>query len=211
MSSQKRRIMVVRRAVLFKSRSFRGFLPAASADLRNLILSEASYLERASAEQDPAYKQPIGYAVVLDPAGTKVFAYRRAPHEAYAERRLRGLWSWGVGGHVEEEDSGAPDPIAASLRRELREEVGMSGNEPLWLLGYINDDDTEVGSVHFGLLYVAKSRSDSLSPSSPELAEGEFVSPEKIEKLLAAPEESVEAWSRIAWPAVLSFMKTGRM
>ena len=72
-----------------------------------------------------------------------------------SERRLRHLYSLGVGGHINPEDvAGAADPIEAGLRREWEEEVVYSGRFSTRLLGAINDETTPVGRVHVGLIFL---------------------------------------------------------
>jgi predicted NUDIX family phosphoesterase len=203
MSAEKRMIMVVERATLFKERSFAGFLPAEARDYEALIVANATYRPRELAEKDPSFKQPIAYAAIVNPALGRVFAYQRASEAArYDEARLRGKWSWGVGGHIEETDARGRNPIRESLRRELAEEIIIPGTFSLAVAGYINDDETDVGAVHFGILYIAETDATEVSPRSPEIAAGGLHPIERLEEIMRAPACSVETWSAIALPAV---------
>ena len=158
-------------------------------------------MQRGRAEADPAFKQPIGYAIIVNPALRRVFAYQRASHQSrYDEERLMGRWSWGVGGHIEPPDTTGGNPIHESLKRELAEEVGLAGDLTATVLGYINDETTEVGSVHFGILYAVATDVGELHPVSAEIAGGRMRSLAEIEDLLDDPGAEVEEWSRIAFP-----------
>ena len=74
------------------------------------------------------------------------------------EERLHGQQSSiGVGGHMN--DVTGADSINEVLRvnaqRELEEEVGLSNNKSqnMEYLGFINDDDNDVGKVHMGVVF----------------------------------------------------------
>ncbi|NMD36574.1 MAG: hypothetical protein GYA73_11870 [Planctomycetes bacterium] len=160
-----------------------------------------SQLEEAlTKEHDPRVKQPIAYTIVCHRPSARVFAYRRASEAGkYDEARLRGKWSWGVGGHIERSDGAAANPIRASLERELAEEISIDGPFSLRVLGYINDDATDVGRVHFGILYLAEIAVRAVVPRAPEIAHGSLRELAELEAIARAPDAAVEDWSRIAW------------
>lgn len=58
------------------------------------------FVERPRAEGDPSFKQLIPYLVVAGPGGTLACYPRQG-----AEARLHGLWSVGIGGHVDPPDA----------------------------------------------------------------------------------------------------------
>ncbi len=209
MSKDDQLIMVVKRTALFRPGYFSGFLPAGTIDYESEIFRNFTYVRRGEAEKDPAGKQPIGYAIIVNPSHRHVFAYRRATTAAqYDEARLRGTWSWGVGGHIERCDRADGNPILASLRRELAEEIAVEGELAISVLGYINDDTTDVGSVHFGVLYVAQTNANEVRPKSPEIAEGSLRTIEALEQILDDPACTVEEWSKIAFPPLKAHLKT---
>jgi predicted NUDIX family phosphoesterase len=211
MSTDKGMIMVVERATLFRERSFTGFLPAEANDYEALIIANATYRPREHAEKDPSFKQPIAYAAIVNPGRGRVFAYRRASEAGrYDEARLRGKWSWGVGGHIEEADARGRNPIRDSLRRELAEEIDIPGTFSLAVAGYVNDDETDVGAVHFGILYIAETDAAEVTPRSPEIAAGGLHPIETLEEILRSPACSVETWSAIALPAIKAALERGR-
>ncbi len=153
----------------------------------------AAWLERApwawrpreAVEEDPAWKQPIPYVLLQAPDG-RLAAYPRRGSEA----RLHGLWSVGLGGHVERADGGTPlSAIRACARRELREEAGLALAPSF--LGCINEERTAVGAVHWGLVFVAQADPAWLR-AGEELAGLCWVHPEDARAL------GLERWSLLA-------------
>ncbi len=116
-------------------------------------VSQMVYLNRSDAERDKRYKQLIPYVLVI--CDNKILRYRRG--RGGQETRLHGLYSVGIGGHISEEDhelfSTDRGGYREGMRRELREEVAIADlNEAA--VAVINDDSTEVGYVHFGVVHV---------------------------------------------------------
>lgn len=158
-------VFVVDRAAFFGGDWPQGFTPlagAAAADLLARAADAGRYVDRPTAERTPAWKQWIPYCVLASrPPGAAacdgVFLVRRT--NGQTEARLHGAWSIGLGGHVEPAD-GQPGQdgatfFAAALARELAEELALSGPAlpPATFLGLLNDDSTDVGRVHAGLVY----------------------------------------------------------
>ncbi len=87
--------------------------------------------------------------------GSDIFLFQR--RKKGTEGRLHGLYSIGLGGHVEPEDGAAGDPdlFENGMLRELHEELVLPDFDrlALQLVGLCNDDSNPVGSVHVGLVY----------------------------------------------------------
>ncbi len=190
------RILVVPRNVLFNTKSFQGFVTKDFFNYLDVILHNYSFMIRKEAEVNPDFKQPIGYSVIK--YGGKIFAYHRSLTNSYHESRLRGKWSIGIGGHVEDFDDTKStisyhNPILTSLARELKEEanVDLSSSE-VDLFGYINDDSNDVGRVHFGIVYVVKPK------FKPEISDNENIEGKlyTIDELKSLDVE-FENWSKI--------------
>src|SRR5437762_7377926 len=116
--------------------------------------SNTLYLNRSDAEQDKRYKQLIPYVLIF--CHGKVLRYRRG--RGGQETRLHGLYSVGVGGHISEEDHGlfSNGPgYHEGMRRELMEEVAIEEVKEA-AVAVINDDSTEGGSVHYGVVHVVR-------------------------------------------------------
>ena len=98
-------------------------------------------------EVDPAFKQVIPYLVLRD--GPRWFLMQRT--RGGADRRLHDRWSIGVGGHLNPGDV----DIHGGLAREWREELVADFEPDYRFVGLLNDDTTEVGQVHLGVVFVA--------------------------------------------------------
>ncbi len=196
--SNTREIMVVNRDVLFEKRYFEGFMEPNEFDYESVILNNYEWMEQGSAERNPAFKQPIGYAVLSNTSLNKIFLYQRSSDDKhYAEKRLQGKYACGLGGHIEKPDAETVNPISTSTLREVSEEVNVNESENLKTIGYINNED-EVGAVHFGILYVIETNLESVTPIDPEIASGQFVDIADFEIICNNPDYVVEEWARIA-------------
>jgi len=160
------------------------YLPVVTASANIL------YRNRSEAELDKRYKQLIPYVLVI--CKDKILRYRRG--KGGGEKRLHGLYSVGVGGHISEEDNGLFTNAVGyheSMRRELMEEVAIEGAQEA-AVAVINDDSTDVGYVHFGVVHV-------LNVSSEDVAgrRSGIVSPEFVPMADAIKEAGeYESWSR---------------
>jgi len=202
-------ILVIDRATLFAEGYFQGFSPAETLDYYKVIQDNYFYKRRGDVEPDSSFKQPIAYAVIVNKITKHIFAYQRAGNENYTEKRLRGKWSWGIGGHIDKVDSEDQEPVITSLFRELEEELVIdSFDEPL-LMGYINDDQTEVGAVHFGLLYLIQTESTKIKPKDPEISWGGYMSYDQLEEICMLAEKNVETWSEISLEPVRKYFGLG--
>ncbi len=157
------------------------------------VLSSATqlvYLNRSDAEQDKRYKQLIPYVLLI--CNDKILRYRRG--RGGQETRLHGLYSVGVGGHISEEDHGLFSSHRGyhdGMRRELMEEVVVDEAKEA-AVAVINDDSTEVGSVHFGVVHVMHVTSENVAGRRSGI-----VGPEFIPMVDARKDPSAyESWSR---------------
>lgn len=160
------------------------YLPSVTAPEKIL------YLNRSEAEQDRRYKQLIPYVLII--CGDKILRYRRG--KGGQETRLHGLYSVGIGGHISEEDSGLFSKqlgYEEGMRRELLEEVAIEDLQEA-AVGVINDDSTDVGYVHFGVVHVAVVPNEDVAKRRSGITAPEFVSFSEATKDLSA----YESWSR---------------
>lgn len=221
-------VFVVDRAAWFGGRWPQGFAPLDATAGRGFLdrcLQIGRFVPRDEAERTPAWKQWIPYCVLrgVDPNPSdrhnptihSIFRVRRS--KGQSEARLHGLWSIGLGGHVEREDVGRAAPtdaeasagpgptfFAGSLWRELDEELHLSlpgGAHPRFV-GLLNDDSTEVGSVHAGLVYVldvpvpAQRAKESASVREISKMSGGFGSLVDL-RILWQDRHQFETWSQI--------------
>ncbi len=197
--------LVVQRDILFKDNYFQGFLPFERADFIKVVLSNYEYHKRGQdLENNPELQQIIPYVWIINPKTKQVFTYRRAPDKNYTEKRLRNKLSCGIGGHIDKTDS--ENPIINAMMRELREEVLMSKYPQPKIIGYLNEDISEVGKVHFGVVAIAETN-EEVEKGSEEIADGRFMSINELEALFSNPENDIESWTRLSWPFVKSYLK----
>ena len=117
----------------------------------NAIGKNAFFMERSVAEHDPFYRQVIPYCLIT--VDGKWFTYQRACKET--EKRLDGMVSVGVGGHINEVDDSLADfydTICNCAYREINEEVFGGFIKQLYPVGVIKISKTEVDKVHFGIV-----------------------------------------------------------
>ena len=196
-------IACVKTEWLFDHRGyFCGFVTknAVSGDYYDTVLNYMEYKRRGDLETNPAYKQPIGYCLLVT-SDNKVFAYQRSVKpDQYTETRLGGKWSVGIGGHIDDTEASSDDPVAASLIREVREEVGVEVQE-FEVYGYINDDTDEVGEVHFGVVARLTVNSDDIVMSE-EMHSGGFYTVDELKAM--RKEVEFENWSNYIIPSLRS-------
>jgi predicted NUDIX family phosphoesterase len=118
-------------------------------DLMALIRKHHQLVDRAPAEIDNSLKQIIPYAIIR--FDDQVYLVKRSKRQA--EARLHDLYSIGLGGHISESLDDTSDVIRAALARELEEEMDITGPSQTKYVGIINDDTTDVGKVHLGILH----------------------------------------------------------
>jgi predicted NUDIX family phosphoesterase len=160
-----------------------------------------TYRPRAEVEQDPGWKQLIPYVIFVyrDPAqGPTVFQYTRGSGQG--EGRLHHKRSIGIGGHISAVDAtnGSGDPFGDGMRRELDEEVIIQTPYRLQCVGLINDDRTEVGRVHLGLVYLAEVEQPAVRPREKDICRSGF---EPVGRLLEDL-SSFESWSQLCLTAL---------
>ena len=86
--------------------------------------------------------------------------------------------------------------MAEGLRREVEEELHVDGPWEARTVGLLNDDSTDVGSVHVGLVAVARTEADVRVRETHAL-EGGFVPLDEVRRLLAEERETFETWSAL--------------
>ncbi len=156
------------------------------------------FVERDDAENDPSLKQIIPYVIIR--YGTSVLLMRRL--HSQSESRLWDKLSLGIGGHVNPEDGSADffDTFLSGMERELHEELYISNKYACRLVGCINDDTTDVGRVHFGIVFQAIFSNNSARIRETSKMTGEFI---EI-KELASIRPQMESWSQIVFDHFLS-------
>lgn len=177
-----------------------GLLSLCPAEMEARFLAPARecgfFIERRYAETHPEFKQLIPYVAVC--RGDEVLCLTRLATQG--ERRLHGLRSIGVGGHVNPCDAlpAAGCLFERACRRELQEEL-LLPEVPLSLtpIGILNDDRTEVGSVHLGAVYRLDAAGLPVAIRETSDMAGAFEPLARLEAAAAGPDQPFETWSAL--------------
>ncbi len=197
-------VLVVPTAVFHRLGHFQGFSGKVDHYLGELLsATHTSYRPRGEMEQDPSFKQLIPYVIFRyrDPNGTvHLFQYTRG--KGQGEGRLHSKRSIGIGGHISAEDQSQEGHATAAyqegMRRELAEEVTLDTPYAERCVGLINDDETEVGRVHLGVVHLFDVQRPGVRALEDEIVDAGF---RPIKEILADIEQ-FETWSQICLRAL---------
>ncbi|MFL5674492.1 MAG: DNA mismatch repair protein MutT [Chloroflexota bacterium] len=148
---------------------------------------DGRYEPRDAMERDPSFKQVIPYLVLRD--GERYFLMQRTA--AGRDERLHGLYSIGVGGHLNPGDGG----LLGGLEREWHEELVADFVPTFRLVALLNDDTTEVGAVHVGAVYVADAEGRPVAIRETDKLTGGFADPAEVRTV----SDRMETWSRLVF------------
>ncbi len=197
-----RDILVVKSSLLYTPDTKWWFIPAEEENFEVKAKEHYEYQQRWKMEEDLNYQQPIPYVIVHNPNLDKFVAYKRGSSESTSgENRLygkRSLWVWG---HIEKEQEHAENPIRATAKIEIEEEIWLSDIHDLTLLWYIRDKTVPVNLYHLWMVYVATTNTESIEVVDWELEQVYFMTKDEIEQLMNSDDVEMESWSRIAWEA----------
>jgi predicted NUDIX family phosphoesterase len=80
-----------------------------------------------------------------------------------------------------------------AVEREVCEELSVQGEFNARPVGLINDDSTEVGQVHFGVIHVLRCQPDQVKKKEQVITQMEFI---RIDEL-KAKRDQMETWSQL--------------
>ena len=191
-------VLVVPTAVFHGIGHFQGLTTEVAKYLDELLSPEhTSYRARSEMEEDPSFKQLIPYVIFRHTTVEgviSVFQYTRG--KGQGEQRLHHKRSIGIGGHISSDDaiSGTDlDPYREGMQRELSEEVIIQTPYRDQLVGMLNDDETDVGKVHLGIVHIFDVETPDVAPREDEIVDSGF---EPVEQLMADLDD-FETWSAI--------------
>lgn len=151
-------ILVIKRSLLFnKIEPWHGIIQD-TQNYIDTITHNTSFMPRSRAETNQDYKQIIPYMLFL--YEQKLFVMQRK--STASEQRLASKFSLGIGGHVRQEDM-TNNEIMTWANREFEEEVTYQGTKTITTLGILNDDSSDVGMVHLGIILLVQANSDKIS------------------------------------------------
>ncbi len=196
---QTEHVLVVPTTVFHDLGYFQGFSSETERYLEPLLNSgHTSYRARGEMESDPSFKQLIPYVIFrhTDASGNvRVFRYTRGSGQG--EQRLHAKVSIGVGGHISTLDRHAEGThtYATGMQRELDEEVTIATSWEGCIVGLINDDQTDVGKVHLGVVHLFDVAQPLVTSNEEDLLEAGFVG---LDELLLV-RDRMESWSQICF------------
>ena len=185
-------VMVVERERLAPYLVERGLVREQLDEILDAITGAYFFLDRPTAEVSPRYKQIIPYVVIRHEE--RYFLLQRTQKQT--EARLHLKLSIGVGGHINPD---TPD-LLDGLHKELEEEVHVAGDYDLTFAGILNDDTTEVGSVHLGAVFLLDAHDPDVTVRETEKMAGRWADVTE----LASVREQMETWSQIVYDALIA-------
>ncbi|GHT14094.1 phosphoesterase [Planctomycetales bacterium] len=206
-------ILVVPTRLFHQLGCFQGFCSDVGKYCNVLLAPEnIRFMPRSQAEKDPSWKQLIPYMIFVytdDSGQIRVFQYVRG--KGGGESRLLAKRSIGLGGHINSLDRDAQDNALTigqtstdssvyrqGLLRELNEEAVLNTTFTERCVGLINDDSTEVGSVHLGIVHRFDVAESNVVSNETELIESGFMTIDEI----CRHREQLESWSAFAVEAL---------
>jgi predicted NUDIX family phosphoesterase len=194
---QQEQVLVIERKVLEQAGMFQGLVFDVQRYLDKLFVPGVPrFIPRPQAEADPGYKQIIPYVIMS--CDGKYLSYVRGRRAG--EARLTGLRSIGIGGHINPIDADNSSLFAylyenylTAVQREVAEEVSVEAGHSDKIVALLNDDSTEVGSVHLGIVHHWVLDSPSVSRREQVITQMAFMSPAELREV----RDSMETWSQL--------------
>ena len=182
-------VLVIPRAAVMGDPGWHGLVDTDLGDFEAVVRRHGRFVDRSSAEEDRQIKQVIPYLVLRD--AERYFLMRRT--RAGTDARLHDRYSIGVGGHLNPGDV----DLTGGLAREWAEELDAGFLPEFRLVGLLNDDTTDVGSVHLGAVYTADAAGRPVRVRETDKLSGAFAGIEEV----AAVVDRMETWSALvfAW------------
>ena len=184
-------VMVVERERLASYLVEYGLVREQLDEVLDVILDGHFFLDRPTAEVSPQYKQIIAYVVIRHDGA--YYLLQRTQNQT--EARLHHKFSLGIGGHINPD---TPE-LLDGLHKELEEEVNVAGDYDLTFVGILNDDTTDVGSVHLGAVYVLDAHDANVSIRETDKMTGRWVPAAELPEF----RERMETWSQIVYDSLI--------
>src|SRR5438874_7868912 len=194
MNATTENVLVIRRSLFDELGSFQGLNFEPNKYLK-AILSRGSnfYIPRPEAETNPGYKQIIPYALIAH--GDTVLHYVRG--KKAGEQRLVAKGSIGIGGHMNDTDESLfawdEEAYRAGVEREVNEEIKIESPFEDRIVALLNDDTTEVGRVHLGVVHVFRLAEPKVQKREAMITNLSFLNREQ----LFALRDNLETWSQL--------------
>lgn len=199
--ASREQVLCVRREDLFPRGVWRGFATGDLERAQRLFREGSFFMPRAEVEEDPAYQQIIPYVVFRH--RDRYLLTRRLG--ASSEKRLRRLYSLGVGGHINPADAGNGDPVLDGMRREWEEEVAYAGRFEARLLGLLKEESAPVGRVHVGVVYLIDGDMPEIAIRETDKLSGELLTLDEMRVHYL----EMESWSQVVYDRLMAYQVNG--
>jgi predicted NUDIX family phosphoesterase len=185
------RVLCVRRQDVFPDGPWDGLVSDRLDELEGVIRSRSFFMPRGDVEEDPSYQQVIPY-MVFRHVGRYLLTRRL---RASSEKRLRHLYSLGVGGHINPEDVANGDPVSDGMRREWEEEVVYAGAFEARPLGLIHEESAPVGRVHLGVVFLIEGDTPEIAIRETDKLAGQLLTLDEMRIHYL----EMESWSQLVY------------
>ncbi len=194
--AQEEQVLVVERKVVEEVGMFQGLAFDVDRYLNRLFADGVGrFMPRSQAEKDPNYKQLIPYVIMTYDG--KYLSYVRGKRAG--EKRLLGLRSIGIGGHINPADDNTSlfntdfyeTIYLNAVKREVAEEVTVEANYTDRVVALLNDDSNEVGSVHLGIVHLWILDAPQVKKREQMITQMAFMSPDELQQV----HDTMETWS----------------
>jgi predicted NUDIX family phosphoesterase len=185
------RVLCVRREDVFPDGSWDGLVSDRLDAVQEAIRERSFFMPRGEVEEDPSYQQVIPY-VVFRHRGRYLLTRRL---KASSEKRLRHLYSLGVGGHINPADVANGDPVSDGMRREWEEEVVYTGAFDARPLGLIHEESAPVGRVHLGLVFLIEGDTPDIAIRETDKLAGQLLTLDEMRIHYL----EMESWSQLVY------------
>ncbi|BBJ27353.1 DNA mismatch repair protein MutT [Athalassotoga saccharophila] len=139
-----------------------GFINIPIEKIKELTERNGFFVKRERAESDESIRQIIPYVVMRNLDDLYLLVRRLS---SQTEKRLHGMYSIGIGGHVNDQDEGETPwmKFLSGMEREMNEEVIIK-NSVGWpkYLGVIKESTTPVNRVHLGVVFQIKAEIEGI-------------------------------------------------
>ena len=184
-------VLCVRRRDVFPDSAWDGLSSDRLDEVRRVIADRSFFMPRRDVEEDPGYQQIIPYGVFRH--GDRYLLTKRL--KASTEKRLRHLYSLGVGGHINPEDLAGGDPVSDGMRREWEEEVVYAGALEARALGLIHEESAPVGRVHLGVVFLLEGDTAEIAIRETEKLSGQLLTLDEMRIHYL----EMESWSQLVY------------
>lgn len=195
MAKPEEQVLVVKRELSDRLGSFQGLCADVDRYLGAFLERSSNFfVPRSSADNDPSLQQIIPHAIFTH--GGIILHYTRGAGSG--EKRLVAKDSIGIGGHINDSDetlfSFDRSAYHNAVAREICEDLRLGEGSTEHPVALINDDSSEVGRVHLGVLHIVALESDDVRAGEQAIASLGFATRED----LLTRRDSLESWSQIA-------------